>query len=160
MLGALRKACNLVVRVWACVVGVVSWVVGRRRSEPPPRERDPGQWGGEGEWESWDSVETFSVKVVPSNSSAVVSQSVDNNQGLPSPTSDPTEEVDDDLFHDMQPVFRKAKKVCVCVFVCMCVCEPLSVGLQIHLKQSHSQEQSNLQKFAFDPSFQPVSAIV
>lgn len=37
------------------------------------------------------------------------------------------------------------------------MCEPLSVGLQIHLKQSQSQEQSNLQKFAFDPSFQPVS---
>ena len=62
MLGALHKACNLVVRVWACVVGVASWVVGR--SESPP-QCDPGQWGGEGEWESWDSVETFSVKVYP-----------------------------------------------------------------------------------------------
>ena len=116
MLGALRKACNLVVRVWACVAGVASWVVGRRRSESPP-QRDPGQWGGEGEWENWDSVETFSVKVVPSNSSTAVSQSVDNNQGPPLPSSNPTEEVEEDLFHDMQPVFRKAKKV-----LCVCVC--------------------------------------
>ena len=47
--------------------------------------------GGE-EWEEWGQMEEFSVKVEPSASS----------QQTP---------VDDDLFHDMTPVFQKPKKV-------------------------------------------------
>lgn len=49
--------------------------------------------GGE-EWEEWGPVEEFSVKVEPSS----------NSQQTP---------VDEDLFHDMTPVFQKPKKIVV-----------------------------------------------
>lgn len=48
--------------------------------------------GGD-EWQEWDQIEEFSVKVEPASSA---------EQQSPS---------DDDLFHDMIPVFQKTKKV-------------------------------------------------
>lgn len=47
---------------------------------------------GSEEWEEWGQMEEFSVKVEPSS----------NSQQTP---------VDEDLFHDMTPVFQKPKKV-------------------------------------------------
>ena len=121
MARALHKVCNVVVRVWVWLVGVVRWVTGKRGSDQPPKQ-EVEQWGGDNEWDSWDSTDTFSVKVIPSNSEATL-QSAGSNQGPP-PMSNPTEEemVEENLFHDMQPVIRKAKKVCVCVCTCVCVC--------------------------------------
>ena len=124
MARALHKVCNVVVRVWVWLVGVVRWVIGKKRSDPAPKQ-EVEQWEGDNEWDSWDSMDTFSVKVIPSNSVATL-QSAGNNQGPPPPMSNPTEgeTVEKNLFHDMQPVIRKAKKVCVCacVRVCACVC--------------------------------------
>ena len=127
MARALHKMCNVVVRVWVCLVGVVRWITGKRESNQPPKQQEVEQWGGDNEWDSWDSTETFSVKVIPSNSVAT-SQSTGNDQGPPPPPmSSPTEGemVEENLFYDMQPVIRKAKKVCVCV--CLCVCSVCGV---------------------------------
>ena len=122
MARALHKVCNVVVRVWVCLVGVVRWITGKRGSNQPPKQQEVEQWGGDNEWDSWDSTDTFSVKVIPSNSVAT-SQSAGNNQGPPPPMSSPTEGemVEENLFYDMQPVIRKAKKVCVRACVCLCV---------------------------------------
>lgn len=49
---------------------------------------------GSEEWEEWGQMEEFSVKVEPSS----------NSQQTP---------VDEDLFHDMTPVFQKPKKIVV-----------------------------------------------
>ena len=118
MARALHKVCNMVVKVWVWLVGVVRWVTGKRGSNQPPKQQEVEQWGGDNEWDSWDSTDTFSVKVIPSNSVAT-SQSTGNNQGPPPPPpmSNPTEGemVEENLFRDMQPVIRKAKKVYVCV---------------------------------------------
>lgn len=47
---------------------------------------------GNEDWEEWGQMEEFSVKVEPSN----------NSQQAPG---------EEDLFHDMTPVFQKPKKV-------------------------------------------------
>lgn len=49
---------------------------------------------GEGEWEEWDQMEEFSVKVEPAC-------------GPQQPSAE------EDLFHDMTPVFQKPKKIVV-----------------------------------------------
>lgn len=50
------------------------------------------QLEGEEQWEEWEQMEEFSVKVEPASD----------------PQQDPAEE---DLFHDMTPVFQKPKKI-------------------------------------------------
>lgn len=79
-------------------------ILGKKKEEgnPPPTQ----SWAGEGEgWDSWDSVEPFSVKVVPSSPPTSSSESLPPN-GQPQ-----TDQSEEDLFHDMQPIFMKAKKV-------------------------------------------------
>ncbi len=101
MMGVLRKLWGALMQVWVCVVSTISWMLRRTRKDHTHSDTSPSQWKagpGEGdtEWDSWDSVENFSVKVVP-----------DGSHG--------DKEEDEDLFKDMAPVIKKTKKVHVWV---------------------------------------------
>ena len=104
----LRRLVSLIVSVWVCLVAALRLVLGRGKAAPEPAKvswRRGGTPGGEGEgdqatWEDWDS---FSVHVVPS----------DGEPRPPAPPLDGEEPAahEVDLFQDMQPVIKKAKKV-------------------------------------------------
>ncbi|XP_078384554.1 receptor-binding cancer antigen expressed on SiSo cells-like isoform X2 [Oculina patagonica] len=80
--------------------------------------------GGD-EWEEWGQVEEFSVKVEPSS----------NSQQTPA---------EDDLFHDMTPVFQKPKKIVV-------------KKKKVHSDENyHVRTESPASRLNFDVSYTPV----
>ncbi len=100
MMGVLRKAWGAIVQMWVCLVSAISWILGKTKKDhshpaPPPSSQwkvGVDQRGGDTEWDNWDTLEDFSVKVVP-----------DGSHG------DQVER--EDLFKDMQPVLKKTRKV-------------------------------------------------
>lgn len=92
-MSVVRKLCSGVVWLWMLVVDVCKKIIGRsKRTELLPSSQvgnvgtSPAT-GQEMEWEeSWNTMETFSVKV---------------------------EQSDNDLFQDMQPVLTKTRKMYV-----------------------------------------------
>ena len=84
----------------------------------PPSQDD----GPQEEWEDWD---TMTITVVPNN------PPTDEESGDPrmkystrlASSSTENEPSAEELFHDMQPVYKKAKMVnCMCAHVHVCVC--------------------------------------
>lgn len=112
MLLLLRSLVGVVAKAWLCLVAALRLLLpGRgnkaRQTSPEPQKA----WGtrggggrGEEEWDNWDSVEPFSVHVVPSDGEP-------HPPTTPPGANQPDEAPEMDLFQDMQPVIKKAKKV-------------------------------------------------
>lgn len=101
MMAVARKLWGALVLIWVCLVSALSRVLGRTKKDhshsapppPNPQWKAAGQeGGGDADWDSWDSIEDFSVKVVPDGSHG------DKEEG-------------EDLFKDMEPVIKRSKKV-------------------------------------------------
>lgn len=103
----LRPLVSVVVKLWHCLVATLRLLLpgrGKARQTSPEPQKAWGGGRGEEEWDNWDSMEPFSVHVVP----------VDGEPHPPttSPGANQSDEAPEvDLFQDMQPVIKKAKKV-------------------------------------------------
>lgn len=143
MLGPLRRVGSLLMQVWLCLLGTLRrllWGQKKGTQTPPlPAQNWNGKGEGDGEWESWDSVEPFTVKVVPSDPQAASGSTAEPhppNGPLTSSTQpNQSDDAEADLFRELQPVIKKTKK--------------------LYVRPSHHQESGNSQKFAVDSVFQP-----
>lgn len=109
MSGVVRKVFGCLCRLWLCLAEVlcrlkrreVAGGNGEKNKRTDFREETHDMnWNAEG----WDE---FSVTVVP-NMAVCVEQSNNEQEAQHSPSQDFVEE---DLFQDMKPVFRKPQKV-------------------------------------------------
>lgn len=92
----LRKLCTIIACVWNCLLGLYGKNKDDSNSSRPSHS---------GDWQS-DEWEDFTVSVIPHASES----DVDFGKGDSLETTHEHEEKD--VFSDMQPVLKKAKKVC------------------------------------------------
>lgn len=116
----MNRTFNLLVRLWMAIVFCFKWLYRIFSKKTSKRELPTysSEWKDtDKEWEDWET-EALTVTVVPNKTPAEPADPrLKYSTRLPSAAdNDPSAE---ELFHDMQPVFKKPKKV---VTVCMPYC--------------------------------------